>query len=69
MSEEEVKARNAKKASQLAAEGSLSKAMDMLVSPGLAEPSASTRDKLQQLHPFSPPPAARTTEEPQLRVS
>ena len=69
MSEEEVKARNAKKATQLVAEGSLSKAMEMLVSPGLAEPTAATRDRLQALHPTAPPPAARSTEEPQLRVT
>ena len=69
MSEEEVKAQNAKKATQYTAEGSLSKAMQILVSRGLAQPTAATRDRMQVLHPTEPPPAARTTEEPQLRVT
>ena len=42
MSEEEVKAQNAKKATQYTAEGSLSKAMQILVSRGLAQPTAAT---------------------------
>ena len=56
MSEDEVKAHNAKKATQYAAEGSLSKAMEILVSRGLAQPTAATRDRMQALHPTEPPP-------------
>ena len=69
MSEDDLNSHNAKKASQLVADGALRKAMEVLVSPGLAEPTAATRDRMQRLHPSAPPPAARTTEEPQLRVS
>ena len=49
-------------ASRLAEEGNLTKALQALLSPGLADYSRATLEEIIAKHPFSPPPTIPTTE-------
>ena len=69
LTEEELQDMNARRAVQKVGEGELSKAIEALTSAGLAPPTAENARKMEDLHPRGEPPAARTTEEPQVKIT